>query len=208
MGANFVFPTLEDIAEAQSTTGHGVLVADGRPWVPTGAKDLLARIFVVAHCGSQSHRGQEAMAFALKDRFFIVGDFVLWSRIDQRLPNHKLLGQWVGPFKVIEVYLTLTGRVYDVHGSRLKFYADAALNTTEEIMELVSSQCMLLGVDKFIEHRYNQELGRWELLVSWLGLQAIENSWEPLSTLLQDVPVKVREYVNASGSDELCAKID
>ncbi|EGZ07154.1 hypothetical protein PHYSODRAFT_379596, partial [Phytophthora sojae] len=31
---------------------------------------------------------------------FDVGDFVLWSRIDQCLPNHKLLGHWVGPFKV------------------------------------------------------------------------------------------------------------
>ncbi|OWZ13978.1 hypothetical protein PHMEG_00012616 [Phytophthora megakarya] len=137
---------------------------------------------------------------------FDVGDFVLWSRIDQRLPNHKLLGQWVGPFKVIEHLVT--GRVYDVHGSRLKFYADAALNTMEELLELVSSQGMLLGVDKFIEHRYNPERGRWELLVSWLGLQAIEDSWEPLSTLLQDVPVKVCEYANASGSDELCAQLD
>ncbi|POM74029.1 Hypothetical protein PHPALM_9063 [Phytophthora palmivora] len=91
---------------------------------------------------------------------------------------------------------------------RLKFYADAALNTTEEIMELVSSQGMLLGVDKFIEHRYNQDFGGCELLVSWLGLQTIENAWEPLSTLLQDVPVNVREYVNASGSDKLCAQID
>ncbi|POM74299.1 LOW QUALITY PROTEIN: Hypothetical protein PHPALM_8773 [Phytophthora palmivora] len=170
MDAKFVFPTLEDIAEAQSTAGRerarlqvdlleedGVLVADGRPW------DLLARILVVAHCGSQGHRGQEAMSFALKDRFFI-------AKLEDKIRS--------------------------------------PLNTTEEIMKLVSSQGMLLGVDKFIEHRYNQELGRWELLVSWLGLQAIENSWEPLSTLLQDVPVKVREYVNASGSDEPCAQID
>ncbi|KAG3060766.1 hypothetical protein PI124_g22732 [Phytophthora idaei] len=36
---------------------------------------------------------------------FDVGDFVLWSRIDQPFTNHKLLGQWVGPFKVIEALL-------------------------------------------------------------------------------------------------------
>ncbi|POM78483.1 Hypothetical protein PHPALM_3984 [Phytophthora palmivora] len=102
---------------------------------------------------------------------FEVGDFVLWSHIDQRLPNHKVLGQWVGPFKVIE-----------------------ALSHSFKIEHLVTGR-----VD---------DPGRWELLVSWLGLQTIENSWEPLSTLLQDVPVKVREYVNASGSDELCAQID
>ncbi|OWY92855.1 hypothetical protein PHMEG_00037965 [Phytophthora megakarya] len=33
---------------------------------------------------------------------FDVGDFVLWSRINQSLPNNKPLGQWIGPFKVIE----------------------------------------------------------------------------------------------------------
>ncbi|KAE9023988.1 hypothetical protein PR001_g12781 [Phytophthora rubi] len=50
---------------------------------------------------------------------FDVGDFVLWSRIDQRLPNNKLLGQWVGPFKVIEalphsfkIEHLVTGRIY------------------------------------------------------------------------------------------------
>lgn len=67
---------------------------------------------------------------------------------------------------------------------------------------------MLLGVEKFTNHRFNQELGCWELFVSWLGLQAIENSWEPLATLLQDVPAKVRDYVDSSGDDELSAQLD
>jgi hypothetical protein len=33
---------------------------------------------------------------------FDVGDFVLWSRIDERLPTHKLLATWLSPFRVIE----------------------------------------------------------------------------------------------------------
>ncbi|KAG6592664.1 uncharacterized protein IUM83_12542 [Phytophthora cinnamomi] len=40
---------------------------------------------------------------------FSEGDYVLWSRVDQRLQGGKLLVRWVGPFQV-----------YDVHGSRLK----------------------------------------------------------------------------------------
>uniref|UniRef100_H3GNY2 Chromo domain-containing protein n=1 Tax=Phytophthora ramorum TaxID=164328 RepID=H3GNY2_PHYRM len=129
---------------------------------------------------------------------FDVGDFVLWSRIDQRLPNNKLLGQWVGPFKVTEalphsfkIEHLVTGRVYEVHASRLKFYADSTLNTTAELLELASSQGMVVGVSGLLEHRFNEEFARWELLVAWVGLQAIENSWEPLDTLLQDVPAKV-----------------
>ncbi|KAJ8574948.1 hypothetical protein ON010_g4263 [Phytophthora cinnamomi] len=102
---------------------------------------------------------------------FDVGDFVLWSRIDKRLPNNKLLGHWVGPFRVVtalvhsfEVEHLVTGRKYDVHASRLKFYADAELNMTTELLELVSNQGMLLGVEPFIDHRYNHDLDRWELL--------------------------------------------
>ncbi|GMF41585.1 unnamed protein product [Phytophthora fragariaefolia] len=75
---------------------------------------------------------------------FDVGDFVLWSRIDRRLPNHKLLGHWVGPFKVVaalphsfEIEHLVTERKYEVHASRLKFYADSDLDTTTELLELV-----------------------------------------------------------------------
>ncbi|ETO60408.1 hypothetical protein F442_23226 [Phytophthora nicotianae P10297] len=83
-----------------------------------------------------------------------------------------------------------------------KFYADSALNTTEELLELCSRQGMVLGVERFVDHRFNKEYGRWELMVAWAGLRAIENSWEPLATLLQDVPVKVRNYVATTAEDE------
>ncbi|GMF36372.1 unnamed protein product [Phytophthora fragariaefolia] len=113
----------------------------------------------------RSHRGTSVN--------FDVGDYGLWSRMDQKLPNHKLLGQWLGPFKVVEalphsfkIEHLVTGRIYDVHASRLKFYADAALNTTEELLELVSSQGMLLGVENFCNHRFNEERGWWKLLDS------------------------------------------
>ncbi|GMF17601.1 unnamed protein product [Phytophthora fragariaefolia] len=107
---------------------------------------------------------------------FDTGDFVLWSRIDQRLPNNKLLGQWIGPCKVVEarphsfgIQHLISGREYDVHGSRLTFYADAELNQTAKLLELVSSQGIILGVEAICGHRFNESLERWELLVSWMG---------------------------------------
>ncbi|POM61981.1 hypothetical protein PHPALM_28920, partial [Phytophthora palmivora] len=83
--AEFVFPTLEDVREAQAVAGRrgreglhqpsveeeGVVMVEGKPWIPTAAKDLLSRVFVVAHCGSQGHRGQDVMCTVLSERFYI-----------------------------------------------------------------------------------------------------------------------------------------
>ncbi|KAG3152173.1 hypothetical protein PC128_g22832 [Phytophthora cactorum] len=102
----------------------------------------------------------------------------------------------------------ISGRYYDVHASRLKFYADSELNQTTELLELVSRQRMVLGVEDIRNHRFNDALVRWELQVSWMGLQAIEDSWEPLDVLAQDVPVKVRDYIIASGDDDLSAQLE
>ncbi|OWZ17303.1 hypothetical protein PHMEG_0008776 [Phytophthora megakarya] len=76
-------------------------------------------------------------------------------------------GHWVGPFKVVAALLhsfkiehLVTGREYEVHASRLKCYADGDLNTTTELLELVSSEGMLLGVEQFLDHCFNEEFKR------------------------------------------------
>ncbi|KAG2794758.1 hypothetical protein PC129_g23473 [Phytophthora cactorum] len=101
----------------------------------------------------------------------------------------------------------ISGWEYDVQASRLKFYTDSELNQTAELLELVSRQGMVLGVEDIRNHRFNNALDRWERQVSWMGLQAIEDSWEPLDVLAQDVPVKVRDHINASGDDDLRSQL-
>ncbi|KAE8914587.1 hypothetical protein PF005_g983 [Phytophthora fragariae] len=98
----------------------------------------------------------------------------------------------------------ISGREYDVHASRLKYYADSELNRTEEILELVSRQGMVLGVEDIRDHRFNAALDRWELFVSWMGLQAIEDSWEPLAVLAQDAPPKF-ENTSMPAMTTICA---
>ncbi|KAE8995236.1 hypothetical protein PR002_g19684 [Phytophthora rubi] len=73
---------------------------------------------------------------------FSDGDYVRWSRVDQRLQGSKLFVRWVGPFQVAKalphsflIRHLLTGAEYDVHGSRLKFYYDGDLNVTAEIRD-------------------------------------------------------------------------
>ncbi|KAG2814353.1 hypothetical protein PC110_g10095 [Phytophthora cactorum] len=66
--------------------------------------------------------------------------------------------------------------MYPFSAKGLKFYADSELNQTEELLELVSRQGMALGVGSIRDHRFNDTLDRRELLVPWMGLQAIEDS--------------------------------
>lgn len=141
---------------------------------------------------------------------FSVGDYVLWSRVDQRIRGNKLLARWIGPFRVVEalshsfmVQHLVTGVRYDVHGSRLKFYHDADLNVTAEVLEHVSLQGIVLEVRAIVGHRFNRASAEWELNVAWKGLQEIENSWEPFPAMLRDVPTIVSQYVEQHDATEL-----
>ncbi|POM67048.1 LOW QUALITY PROTEIN: Hypothetical protein PHPALM_17005 [Phytophthora palmivora] len=123
---------------------------------------------------------------AIKDHQcnFTVRDYVLWLRVDEQLNDNKLMVRWVGPFRIVEVLShsividhQLTGHHHDVHGTRLKFYEDSRLDVTEEVLDHFSHQGILLVVAEQLEHRFNTTTKPWEVLVSWQGLQAFENSW-------------------------------
>ena len=43
--------------------------------------------------------------------------------------------------------------------------------------------------------KFNKSLKVWTILVKWMGLGEVENTWEPLPNLLEDVPILVRNYV-------------
>ncbi|POM67010.1 Hypothetical protein PHPALM_17050 [Phytophthora palmivora] len=111
---------------------------------------------------------------------FDVGDYVLRSRVDEKRGN-KLPGTWQGPYKVLradshsfKIRHLVTGEELDVHASRLKFYADDEFNTTEEILEHVADQGIILAINEFKQHRWNSSINDYEVLVSWTGLESIE----------------------------------
>ncbi|GMF33711.1 unnamed protein product [Phytophthora lilii] len=73
-------------------------------------------------------------------------DFVLWSRVDSRLADGKLLVRWVGPFQIEDakshsftIKNVLTHSIHEVHGSRLNFYHDPSLELTEEFIDHIST---------------------------------------------------------------------
>ena len=48
-------------------------------------------------------------------------------------------------------------------------------------------------VDRFL--RIKEVDGEFQVLVSWKGMGAADNSWEPLLTLFYDVPVKLKAFL-------------
>ncbi|POM57759.1 Chromodomain containing hypothetical protein, partial [Phytophthora palmivora] len=142
---------------------------------------------------------------------FSVGDYVLRSRVDEKLHANKLRIMWVGPYRVIastDYYFTVehlvNGSTMNVHPSRLKFYADNSLDVSDELLDHIASQGTLLAVEAIVEH--NPDMKAHEVKVKWLGLETIEDSWEPLKTIGEDVPQLLLEYAkNANDDDFLLA---
>ncbi|OWZ12846.1 polyprotein [Phytophthora megakarya] len=51
--------------------------------------------------------------------------------------------------------------------------------------------------------RKNPVSNEWEVLAPWIGLEDVENSWEPLRSIYADVPTKVQEYVDSNAITDL-----
>ncbi|POM74202.1 Hypothetical protein PHPALM_8882 [Phytophthora palmivora] len=131
----------------------------------------------------RKYRGAEEVNFS-------VGDYMRG--------HNKLLVTWIGPYLVtradshtFRVRHLVTCSEQDVHASRLKFYADSDLEVTEELLEHVAAQGIIMKTQSL------------ELLVSWYGFEYIENSWELLQSLIKDVPALVRSYVEAAKDNKL-----
>ena len=142
---------------------------------------------------------------------FSIGDFVLRSRVDEKRGPSKLLVTWTGPYKVVDaddyaftVEHLATKERAQVHASRLKFYCDAQLDVTTELIEHVAAQDQKLGIEQIMQHRVNNRTNAIELLVQWKGFETVDDSWEPLSSLMADVPHIVRQYAGKSGDPTLC----
>ena len=129
-----------------------------------------------------------------------VGDYVLWSRVDEkRYP--KLLVTWLGPYKIVEVTMysctikhIITGIERQVHTSRLKPFAESSYNITEEIREHVSQQAVSLKIREISDVRYDRSLRQWEICCLWEGLEDIESSWERFKSIATDAPAVAKKF--------------
>ncbi|POM73773.1 LOW QUALITY PROTEIN: Hypothetical protein PHPALM_9350 [Phytophthora palmivora] len=107
------------------------------------------------------------------------------ERVDKKRGN-KLQ---IGPYRVIRADIhsfrvehLVPGEELDVHASRFKFYSDGSLDVTDELLEHISSQGIVLSVDRLKEHKWNIAINDFEILVEWKGFQPIEVSYDRMAT--------------------------
>ena len=140
---------------------------------------------------------------------FDVGDYVLVARPLQAGNREKLQAVWKGPMRVIntlsphvfEVEDLVSNSIHKVHSQRLRFYSDASLEVTHELVTQIKHDGGLFEVERLKEHRFSQK--RWELLVQWLGFESVDDTWEPMIQLYADVPTMVKDYLkNISNNKE------
>ncbi|KAH9150893.1 hypothetical protein AeRB84_006365, partial [Aphanomyces euteiches] len=161
---------------------------------------------------SKRKRGRAARAKkkGVKMAEFDVGDYVLYMDVWGVSPS-KLNVTWRGPAHVVkatsgwifEIQNLITGIMREAHASRLKLYADESLNVDEELLSHVAHNADGHVIDHLVDCRFNPKIAAFEVLVSWSGLQEIENSWEPATNLLEDIPVVLKRYVQEHGDKEV-----
>lgn len=130
---------------------------------------------------------------------FEVGCYVVVALRGDKQRRDKLAVRWRGPARVVgfvgplvaKVQDLVTGDVSEVHCQHLKRYADKDLVVSKQLVAFAAHSGSGFVVRAFLDHRLSPTA---ELLVSWEGFSAEEDSWEPMSVMLADVPAAVRQY--------------
>jgi hypothetical protein len=87
------------------------------------------------------------------------------------------------------------------HVSRLKLFAAKDLLVTQDLLDHLAYVEGGHIVEELRDCRFDKAHKQWTILVKWMGLSEVETTWEPVATLLEDVPVLVRIFVLARGTE-------
>lgn len=144
---------------------------------------------------------------------FALGDYVLVAKREFMM-GEKLSLRWRGPKRIVgilsdyvfDVEDLRNGKVGPVHAQRLRFYHDASLNVTAELIEHVAHNEQGYEVQALKKIRFDLELKQFMLLVSWLGFEEHDNTWEPLQVLYEDVPEKVKSFLYTCSDKRLAVR--
>lgn len=130
---------------------------------------------------------------------FMEGDFVLVAR-DEFTVGEKLQLRWRGPRRIVkalsdyvfQVEDLRTGDYEDIHGSRLKFYHDASLDTNAIMSHVLSSETGMV-VQRLLELVESPD--GLKVRIRWKGLPASEDTEEPIKNVYEDVPVLLEKLL-------------
>jgi hypothetical protein len=170
-------------------------------------------------CNSASATGRDRSRSAHANKCgvaasnFDVGHFVLEAQRDTQA-HKKLSLKWRGPKRVLKAisdYVFIvedlgSGHSTTVHGSRLRFYHDASLDVTTDLLAQVAHNDQGYDVQSIMDIRLEEVTGEYQLLISWLGFDTEDGSWEPLRTIYEDVRQKVEAFFALCARKSLVSK--
>jgi hypothetical protein len=135
---------------------------------------------------------------------FQVGDFVMVA-VPDRPSTHKLAARWRGPYRVTrtindhvyEVQHLVTENVTEAHVRRMKFYCDAELDMTVPLADhVVAEEGRPYEVEDVCAWRFNKDSMIHEVEIKWLGFSDLENTWEDITVMYEDVPDSVLHFLD------------
>jgi Chromo (CHRromatin Organisation MOdifier) domain len=86
-----------------------------------------------------------------------------------------------------------------VHCTRIKFYHDASLGVTEELkIHLQYQDSTLFVIEQLLE--LLEVRGQVQVLIQWMGFDDGENTWEPVTTIREEAPDLLLEFLEITCS--------
>ena len=150
---------------------------------------------------------------------FEIGDLVMvtaWGNAAHVKRSSKMCPTWQGPYEVVNPIsptsyeVRLLGRPdkhpKPVHWTRMKRFADAGFDISEQLVRTAVNDCQKFDVQEFVAWREGDD-GTIELKVRWEGFEPQDDTWQGLQGLFEDVPAMVRKdlRLHAGESDTLDA---
>jgi transposase InsO family protein len=129
---------------------------------------------------------------------FQLGEFVL---VAAPVARAKFKVKWMGPFRIVEtlndyVYVVedvVTARRKSVHVQRLRLFAEASFQVTEDVRNQAAYDDQT-HVENIVDWRETDD-ALLELRVRWLGFTPAEDTWEPINQLHEDQPALVERFL-------------
>ena len=133
---------------------------------------------------------------------FEIGDYVLVAKVNTKHIS-KLAVRWEGPARIVGTLNDWTLEVEDLrdgsiatrHASRLRWYHDASLNVTAELLDDVAHAAGGHLVKSILAVTQDRDTKKWKVHIRWHGLEDVEASWEPLETMWEDIPLLIKEWI-------------
>ncbi|KAF0746465.1 hypothetical protein AaE_008117 [Aphanomyces astaci] len=120
------------------------------------------------------------------------GDYVLWSRVDENSYYPKLSVTWIGPFQVKECLPYSCVIEHVINGNE------------REAHHSDRNQSAVLTVGAIQAAGLNPGTNRCELIVQWKAHETIKSSWEQFLVMYGEVPLLVKQFVDALQTEGQC----